>query len=248
MSGHGLLWTRLDGTPAGRSSSPPFPPPGKPPGTPRLPPGSPPGTPPWPPPRLPTGTPPGAPPWPPPRLPPEPPGPPPRLPPRAPPGTPLRPPLRPPPGTPLRPPPGTQRSLCTGGSAPTSKAHPSHPSNPSTGSRRAPMRDIDRLLAKAQDLLDQAWRTAQTKREVIALADAYHDVRRARANLVLALTPQPVKYRPPSRSKQTPEQVREIRARWKAGGVTQAQLAEEYGVHLKHMQHIVRGRVWKGVA
>ena len=63
------------------------------------------------------------------------------------------------------------------------------------------MRDIDRLLAKAQDLLDQAWRTAQTKREVIALVDAYHDVRRARANLDLALTPQPVKYRPPSRSR-----------------------------------------------
>src|SRR5690606_17629515 len=115
-------------------------------------------------------------------------------------------------------------------------------------SRRAPMRDIDRLLAKAQDLIDQAWRTAQTKREVIALVDAYHDVRRGRANLHLALTPQPVKYRPPSRSKLTPEQVREIRARWEAGGVTQAQLAEEYGVHLKHMQHIVRGRVWKGVA
>ena len=111
-----------------------------------------------------------------------------------------------------------------------------------------PIRDIDRLLAKAQDLLDQAWRTAQTKREVIALVDAYHDVRRARANLHLALTPQPVKYRPPSRSKLTPEQVREIRARWEAGGVTQAQLAEEYGVHLKHMQHIVRGRVWKGAA
>src|SRR5690606_20258717 len=114
--------------------------------------------------------------------------------------------------------------------------------------RRAPMRDIDRLLAKAQDLLDQAWRTAQTKREIIALVDAYHDVRRARANLHLALTPQPVKYRPPSRSKLTPEQVREIRARWEAGGVTQAQLAEEYGVHLKHMQHIIRGRVWKGAA
>src|SRR5690606_39589456 len=57
---------------------------------------------------------------------------------------------------------------------------------------------------------------------------------------------QPVKYRPPSRSKLTPAQVREIRARWAAGGVTQAQLAEEYGVHLKHMQHIVRGRAWKG--
>ena len=107
------------------------------------------------------------------------------------------------------------------------------------------MSDIDRLLAKAQDLLDQAWRTAQTKREVIALVDAYHDVRRARAALHLALTPQ---YRPPSRSKLTPEQVREIRARWEAGGVTQAQLAEAYGVHLKHMQHIIRGRVWKGVA
>lgn len=110
------------------------------------------------------------------------------------------------------------------------------------------MRDIDRLLVKAQDLIDQAWRTAQTKREVIALVDAYHDVRRARANLHLALTPQPVKYRPPRRSKLTPEQVREIRIRWEAGGVTQAQLAEEYGVHLKHMQHIVRGRVWKGAA
>src|SRR5690606_4893446 len=83
-------------------------------------------------------------------------------------------------------------------------------------SRRAPRRDsicpncgkhdniIDRLLAKAQDLIDQAWRTAQTKREVIALVDAYHDVRRARANLDLALTPQPVKYRPPSRSRLTP--------------------------------------------
>src|SRR5690606_33796670 len=117
------------------------------------------------------------------------PGPPLRLPLRAPPGTPPGTPPGPPPG----PPPGAQRSLCTGGSAPTSKAHPSHPSSPSTESRRAPMRDIDRLLAKAQDLIDQAWRTAQTKREVIALVDAYHDVRRARANLDLALTPQPVK-------------------------------------------------------
>src|SRR5690606_17111347 len=47
-----------------------------------------------------------------------------------------------------------------------------------------PMRDIDRLLAKAQDLIDQAWRTAQTKREVIALVDAYHDVRRDRKSVV----------------------------------------------------------------
>src|SRR5690606_41450104 len=104
------------------------------------------------------------------------------------------------------------------------------------------------LRANDQDLRGQARRTEQTKRKLIALVDAYHDVRRARANLDLALTPQPVKYRPPRRSKLTPEQVREIRARWKAGGVTQAQLAEEYGVHLKHMQHIVRGRVWKGAA
>src|SRR5690606_41864002 len=104
------------------------------------------------------------------------------------------------------------------------------------------MRDIDRLLAKAQDLLDQAWRTAQTKREVIALVDAYHDVRRARANLHLALTPQPVKYRPPSRSKLTPEQVRESRVRWEAGGVTRWQRAEEYGVQRKHMPRIARRR------
>src|SRR5690606_35322428 len=110
------------------------------------------------------------------------------------------------------------------------------------------MHDLDRILAKAQDLIHPPWRTAQTKRDVIALVDAYPDVRRARATLHLALTPQPVKYRPPSRSRLTPEQVREIRARWEAGGVTQAQLAEEYGVHLKHLQHIVRGRVWKGAA
>src|SRR5690606_39528886 len=76
------------------------------------------------------------------------------------------------------------------------------------------MRDIDRLLAKAQDLLDQAWRTAQTKREVIALVDAYHDVRRARATLHLALTPQPVKYRPPSRSKlRSEEHTSELQSR-----------------------------------
>lgn len=115
-------------------------------------------------------------------------------------------------------------------------------------SDRDDIRRLAQILAEAQDLIDQAWRTAQTKREVIALVDAYHDVRRARANLDLALTPQPVKYRPPSRSRLTPEQVREIRARWEAGGVTQAQLAEEYGVHLKHLQHIVRGRAWKGAA
>src|SRR5690606_23325097 len=98
------------------------------------------------------------------------------------------------------------------------------------------------------DRLDQAWRTAQTKREVIALVAAYHDVRRAPANLHPALTPQPAQYRPPSRPKLTPEQVREIRARWEPAGVTPAQLADAYGVHRNHRQRIVRGRVWKGVA
>src|SRR5690606_32516171 len=115
MSGHGLLWTRLDGSPAGRSAR----------SKPSLPRRQP---------RPPGLTP-----------PPRPAGPPPGPPPASPPGTP-GPPLRPPPGPPLRPPPGPfatvrpLRSLCTGDSAPTSKAHPSHPSSPSTG-RRPPVSD-----------------------------------------------------------------------------------------------------------
>src|SRR5690606_37713981 len=69
-----------------------------------------------------------------------------------PPGTPLRPPPGPPsapPGTPPSltpgPPNRTLRPLCTGGPAPTSKAHPSHLSSPSTGrSRNDPLRSAER--------------------------------------------------------------------------------------------------------
>src|SRR5690606_6340057 len=130
MSGHGLLWTRLDGSPVGRSlrSKPSRPRRRPPPPGPRPPPVPPPR--PLPPPRPPLTPPPGPPPWPPPRLPPGPPPGPPR-----------------PPGTP----PGTPGPPRTGGSAPTSKAHPSHPSSPSTG-RRPPVSDLtDSTLFKVLD-------------------------------------------------------------------------------------------------
>src|SRR5690606_3236849 len=150
------LWTRLDGSPAGRSAR-------SKPSLPRRQPPPPGLTPPTrPPPRTAAAAPPGPP-------------------PASPPGTP-GPPLRPPPGPPLRPPPGPPSpgpppgtptgmppkppgtppgTLCTGGSVPTSKAHPSHPSNPSTerrpqvsdreafggGCEGAEMTRVDRLRA-----------------------------------------------------------------------------------------------------
>jgi len=47
------------------------------------------------------------------------------------------------------------------------------------------------------------------------------------------------------RTKLTPAQVAEIRARYAAGGVTQAELARRYGVVQAHVSRIVRGEVWE---
>lgn len=41
--------------------------------------------------------------------------------------------------------------------------------------------------------------------------------------------------------------VREIRARWAAGGVTKAQLAREYGVQFMTLSSVVRGHTWTHV-
>lgn len=48
-----------------------------------------------------------------------------------------------------------------------------------------------------------------------------------------------------SRARLTGKQVLEIRGRWAAGGITQAALAEEYGVRFGHINLIVHGRRWQ---
>lgn len=45
-------------------------------------------------------------------------------------------------------------------------------------------------------------------------------------------------------AKLTAEQVREIRARYAAGGITQEQLGNEYGVSGAHVCGIIKGRFW----
>lgn len=45
--------------------------------------------------------------------------------------------------------------------------------------------------------------------------------------------------------KLTPSIVREIRARWAAGGVTQVQLAKEYRTASMHISNIVNRKVWR---
>lgn len=49
------------------------------------------------------------------------------------------------------------------------------------------------------------------------------------------------------RRKLMPEQVREIRNRYAAGGVTYASLAAEYGVSEGTVRQLVRGRAWTGL-
>src|SRR5690606_3100673 len=120
----GQRWRLLVRSPVGRSRKPPFPPPGTTPGPLRLPPGA---TPPLTPPSGPPSS-----------------GPPPGMPLRPPPGPPSAPPGTPPPLT-LGPPNRALRTLCTGGSAPTLKAHPSRLSSPSTGRpRNDPLRSAER--------------------------------------------------------------------------------------------------------
>lgn len=43
----------------------------------------------------------------------------------------------------------------------------------------------------------------------------------------------------------TDDQIQQIRDRYAAGGVRQAELAAEYGVVVDHISHIVRGDQWK---
>jgi hypothetical protein len=47
--------------------------------------------------------------------------------------------------------------------------------------------------------------------------------------------------------KVTADQVREIRARYAAGGTSYRKLAVDYGVHAVHIGHIVRRVVWRSV-
>lgn len=108
--------------------------------------------------------------------------------------------------------------------------------------------EADQLLARAAEIIDQEWRVASTRRAVFGLVDAYFSIREARSDLARALSPNPFAERPSRHRKLTDAQVREIRSRWEAGGVTQAELAEEYGVHRKYVQHIVHGRARENVA
>lgn len=49
------------------------------------------------------------------------------------------------------------------------------------------------------------------------------------------------------KSKITEADVREIRRRWKAGGISQGDLAKEYGISGSNISGIVRGEYWKHV-
>lgn len=112
--------------------------------------------------------------------------------------------------------------------------------------------EADRFLEWAEEILDQAWRTADNSRAVISLVDAYFDVRRARANIRLAAGGQPE--RPERRApaghqrKLTEEQVREIRSRYAAGDATQLSLAIEYGISQSAVHKIVSRQTWRDVA
>jgi hypothetical protein len=48
-------------------------------------------------------------------------------------------------------------------------------------------------------------------------------------------------------SRLTENQVREIRARYAAGGVSYSQLAVEYGTHFSNIGHIIQRRNWKHI-
>lgn len=49
------------------------------------------------------------------------------------------------------------------------------------------------------------------------------------------------------RERLTAESVFEIKTRYEAGGITQVQLAKEYGISHRQMQYIINGHVWKSV-